>query len=207
MARLQTRYIIAFGAGVLLAATFFDVLHEDGRCVARRGSCCFLSAGKGRQLHASGEEECEAHRIGPGTVIGMALDNVIDGIETTVSYLIDPLMGFVVTLAVVLHEIPQGIASVIIARDANGPSCRTIAVLGLADALYPKGALVAGWIPQSCLHPPWRLSPVTFCISARAISYLKHTVALMRLSFFPCWWVWGLCCFYGPFSPLYESLT
>ncbi len=28
LARLQSRYVIAFGAGVLLAATFFDVLPE-----------------------------------------------------------------------------------------------------------------------------------------------------------------------------------
>lgn len=157
IARLQTRYIIAFGAGVLLAATFFDVLPEvDTKMDAEwlgAGFVVFYLLEKVVMLHACGEEECEAHHIGPSAVIGMALDNVMDGIGIAVSYWIDPFVGFVVMLAVVLHEIPQGIASVIIAGDANWTRWRTMAVLGLAGALYPIGALVAGWLPQSWLHP------------------------------------------------------
>lgn len=157
LARLQARYVIAFGAGVLLAATFFDVLPEvDVKMDAAwlgAGFVVFYLLEKVVMLHACGEEECEAHHIGPSAVIGMALDNVMDGIGITVSYLIDPFLGLIVTLAVMLHEIPQGITSAIIAQEANWPRWRTIAVLGLAGALYPIGAFVAAWIPQHWLHP------------------------------------------------------
>jgi len=117
-AQLQTRYVIAFGAGVLLAATFFDVLPEvdvkaDAALVAA-GFVAFYLLEKVVMLHACGEDECEAHHIGTSAVIGMALDNVVDGASIAVGYLINPVLGFVITLAVVLHEIPQGITSAII---------------------------------------------------------------------------------------------
>ncbi len=104
-------------------------------------------------LHACGEDECEAHHIGPNAVIGMALDNITDGVGITVGYLIDPILGFFITLAVVLHEIPQGITSAVIMREANWSMARTLSVLGLAGVLYPIGALVAAWIPEHLLHP------------------------------------------------------
>jgi zinc and cadmium transporter len=156
-ARIQSRYVIAFGAGVLLAATFFDVLPE----VAVKADTPWLAAGfvafylleKITMLHACGEDECETHHIGPSAVIGMALDNVVDGVSVSVGYLIDPFLGLVITLAVVLHEIPQGITSAVIMREANWSRARIVAVLGIAGALYPIGALLAGLIPESFLHP------------------------------------------------------
>ena len=156
LARLQTRYVIAFGAGVLLAATCFNVLPE----VDVKSDAAWLGAGfvifylleKVVMLHACGEAECEAHHIRPSAVIGMALDNIMDGIGITVSYLIDPFLGLIVTLAVVLHEVPQGITSAIIAQEANWSRWRAIAVLG-PRALYPIGAFAATWIPQHWLHP------------------------------------------------------
>lgn len=157
LARLPSRYVIAFGAGVLLAATFFDVLPQvdvkaDSAALAA-GFVVFYLLEKVVMLHACGEEECEAHHIGPSAVIGMALDNVVDGVSIAVGYLISPGLGFIITLAVVLHEIPQGITSAVIMREANWSRARIIAVLVLAGALYPIGALSAGLIPSQFLHP------------------------------------------------------
>ncbi len=156
-ARFQPRYIIAFGAGVLLAATFFNVLPEvntqtDAVWIAA-GFVTFYLLEKVTMLHACGEEECEAHHIGPSAVIGMALDNVMDGAGIAIGYMIDPFLGLVITLAVVLHEIPQGLTSAVIMREALWARRRIVAVLALAGALYPIGALLGGWIPEHWLHP------------------------------------------------------
>jgi len=156
-ARLQSRYVIAFGAGVLLAATFFNVLPEvdlkaDAAWLAG-GFVAFYLLEKVVMLHACGEDECETHHIGPSAVIGMALDNVMDGISIAVGYVLSPSLGFIITVAVVLHEIPQGITSAVIMREANWSRARTLAVLGLAGVLYPIGALLAGLIPEHSLHP------------------------------------------------------
>lgn len=155
--RFQARYVIALGAGVLLAATFFNVLPE----VQVRTDAAWLAAGfvtfylleKVTMLHACGEEECEAHHIGTSAVIGMALDNVMDGAGIAIGYLVDPFLGLVITVAVVLHEIPQGLTSAVIMRDAMWSRWQILVVLLLAGLLYPLGALVAGWIPEHWLHP------------------------------------------------------
>lgn len=154
--RLEPRYVIAFAAGVLLAVTFFDVLPEvrmetDYMYVAI-GFLTFYLLEKVMMIHACGESECEAHQVGPVAVFGMALDNVIDGIGIAAGYLIEPFLGLAITLAVVLHEIPQGITSTFIMREALWSRSKILFTLGLAGALYPIGALLAGLIPEDLLH-------------------------------------------------------
>lgn len=154
--RLESRYVIAFGAGILLAATFFEILPEvDFKTEASwvgAGFVTFYLLEKIVMLHACGEDECEAHHIGPSAVLGMALDNVVDGVSIAVGYLIQPFLGLAITLAVVMHEIPQGLTSALIMREANWSRARILLVLGGAGALYPIGVLLAGLLPQSFLH-------------------------------------------------------
>ena len=151
--KIQPRYVIAFAAGVLLAATFFHILPE----VNVKSDAIFLAAGfltfyvleKLMMIHACGEWECDTHHIGPIAVLGMALDNVTDGAGIVVGCLTNPVLGLAITLAVVLHEIPQGMTSALIMREAGWSRGRTLLVLSLAGLLYPAGALVAGMIPHS----------------------------------------------------------
>jgi len=98
-------------------------------------------------IHACGEAECDTHHIGPIAVLGMALDNVVDGAGIAVGYLIDPLLGLAITVAVVFHEIPQGMTSALIMRAAHWSRPGMLLALGLAVLLYPVGALLAGFIP------------------------------------------------------------
>jgi zinc transporter ZupT len=149
--KLQPRYIIAFSAGVLLGVTFFDILPEanlksDAPFLAL-GFVTFYVLEKVMMIHACGESECHTHQIGPIAVLGMALDNVVDGAGIAVGYLIDPLLGLAITVAVALHEIPQGMTSALIMRGANWSRGAMLLVLGLTGLLYPVGALLAGLIP------------------------------------------------------------
>ena len=149
--KIQPRYVIAVAAGVLLSATFFHILPE----VDLKSDSLFLALGfmtfyvleKLMMIHACGENECDTHQIGPVAVLGMALDNVTDGAGIVVGYEINPLLGAAITLAVVLHEIPQGMTSALIMQDANWPRRRTLFALALAGSLYPVGALLGGLIP------------------------------------------------------------
>ncbi|HEY3304838.1 MAG TPA: ZIP family metal transporter [Candidatus Binatia bacterium] len=150
--KIEPRYVIAFAAGVLLAVTFFEILPETNL----KSDAVFLALGfvtfyvleKLVMIHACGEAECHTHHIGPVAVLGMALDNVIDGAGIMVGYLIDPLLGLTITLAVVCHEIPQGMTSALIMREAKWNSRGTMLALILAGSLYPIGALLAGFIPD-----------------------------------------------------------
>jgi len=151
----EPRYIIAFAAGVLIAVTFFDILPEVS--IERHygyialGFFAFYLLEKTMMIHACGEAECEAHPIGPVAVFGMALDNVIDGVGITTGFLIDPLLGLLITLAVVLHEVPQGITSALIMIEAGWSRAKIFLTLGLAGGLYPLGAALAGLIPENLL--------------------------------------------------------
>src|SRR5574341_781264 len=150
--RIQPRYVIAFAAGVLLAVTFFDILPEadlksDALFLAL-GFITFYVLEKVMMIHACGEAECDTHHIGPIAVLGMALDNVVDGAGIAVGYLIDPLLGLTITVAVVFHEIPQGMTSALIMQEARWSRPRMLLGLGLAGLLYPVGALLAGFLPQ-----------------------------------------------------------
>jgi len=150
--RIEPRYVIAFAAGVLLAATFFEILPEvnlksDSGYLAL-GFITFYVLEKLIMIHACGEAECHTHHIGPIAVLGMALDNVVDGAGIMVGYLIDPFLGLTITLAVVCHEIPQGVTSALIMREAKWRAEGTMLALVLAGLLYPIGALLAGFIPE-----------------------------------------------------------
>ncbi len=150
--RIQPRYIIAFAAGVLLAVTFFDILPEadlksDAPFLAL-GFMTFYVLEKVMMIHACGESECDTHQIGPIAVLGMGLDNIVDGAGIAVGYRIDPLLGLTIAVAVVLHEIPQGMTSALIMRGAKWSRAGTLLALGLTGLLYPVGALLAGLIPE-----------------------------------------------------------
>lgn len=149
--KIQPRYVIAFAAGVLLAVTFFDILpaadlKSDSTFLAL-GFLTFYVLEKVMMIHACGEAECDTHHIGPVAVLGMALDNVFDGAGIAVGYLIDPALGLTITVAVVFHEIPQGMTSALIMREAKWSSGAMLVALGLAGLLYPIGAFLAGFIP------------------------------------------------------------
>lgn len=150
--KIQPRYIIAFAAGVLLAVTFFEILpaadlKSDSLFLAL-GFVTFYVLEKVMMIHACGETECETHHIGPISVVGMALDNVVDGAGIAVGYLIDPVLGLTITLAVVFHEIPQGMTSAFIMREAHWSRRGIFLTLALAGILYPVGAFLAEMIPQ-----------------------------------------------------------
>lgn len=151
--KVQPRYVIAFAAGVLLSATFFHVLPDvnwktDASFLAL-GFVTFYVLEKLIMIHACGEQECVAHHVGPIAVLGMALDNVTDGAGIVAGYQINPWLGFVITVAVILHEIPQGMASVFIMTNAKWKRSRILMTLALAGLLYPIGALCAGLIPSA----------------------------------------------------------
>jgi len=69
------------------------------------------------------------------------------GMGIVVGYLINPPLGLAITVAVVLHEIPQGMTSALIMREAQWSRTGMLLALGLAGFLYPLGALLAGLIP------------------------------------------------------------
>lgn len=154
------RYIIAFSSGIVVAAVFFELLPEavsgldDSTLRAHMllvagGFFSFYVVEKVLMLHACGEPECTTHAYSPTMVAGMAADNLVDGVGIAAGFLIDPMVGVVVTLVVVAHEIPQGITSAELLKHANWKRRNIVIVLLLAGAAYVVGAAVGNFLsPQ-----------------------------------------------------------
>lgn len=155
------RYLIAFSSGIVIAAVFFELLPhafeaEEGgvgvQAIALTmalGFFTFYLLEKLIMLHSCGERECESHTIGPVVVVGMALDNVVDGVGIAVGFLVDPALGLIITLAVMAHEVPQGITSAELLSRAHFPQRRILAILALAGMAYIAGALLSGYLPEA----------------------------------------------------------
>jgi len=150
----HTRYIIGFAAGTMLGAVFFEMLPE-----LTPGDSFYIGVGffffylleRLTMIHSCGEYECtsEVHRIGWLPVLGMASDNIIDGVGIAVAYLINPLTGIVVALSVIVHEIPQGITTTLLLKRGGQTKNTILVALAVESILYPVGASLAFLVPSA----------------------------------------------------------
>lgn len=149
---LSMRYILAFAAGTVVAAAFFELLPEanveDNWLFLGLGFFVYYLIEKGLELHACGETECEARGVSWITVLGMASDNIIDGIGIGVGFMVNPVLGVLITLAVIAHEVPQGMTTTMIMREAGYKLNRIVPMLIFAGAMYPIGVAVSRFVPQ-----------------------------------------------------------
>lgn len=149
-----TRYIIAFAAGTMLGAVFFEMLPElrpEDSMYIGVGFFFFYLLERLTMIHSCGEYECtsEVHRIGWLPVLGMASDNIIDGIGIAIAYLINPLTGIIVALSVIVHEIPQGLTTTVLLQ-RSGQGKRIILFALVVEAiLYPIGASLVFLVPNA----------------------------------------------------------
>ncbi len=155
--RVRQSYLVAIGAGFMLAAVLLRMVPESYRLAPPAAA---LSVGTlilvGYLLvHAAehvllahfhfGEETHHEHWVEPvvGTtaLLGLALHTLFDGISIGSGFLIDPQLGLLIAIAVFLHKIPEGftVASIMVAAGRT----RREAVLAAAflGAVTVLGAL------------------------------------------------------------------
>src|SRR3990172_7397451 len=134
------RYIIAVSAGVVIATVFLDLLPEANlkkdAWILALGFLLFYLIGKLTVLHSCGEMECEQHSINMVSIVGMSLDNIIDGIAITIGYLTDPHIGLVITIAVIIHEIPQDITATILMKGLGYSTGKSFFLIVFAQVFY-----------------------------------------------------------------------
>ncbi len=150
----HTRYIIGLAAGTMLGAVFFEMLpelHPADSIYIGVGFFVFYLLERLTMIHSCGEYECtsEVHRIGWLPVLGMASDNIIDGIGIAIAYIINPLAGIIVALSVIVHEIPQGLTTTILLKRSGQKKTAILFALAAESILYPVGASLAFLIPNA----------------------------------------------------------
>jgi zinc and cadmium transporter len=117
-ARKFSIHLISFATGTLLAAAFFDLIpeafHEGGSDIPifqyiLLGIIFFFLIEKFFIWHHCHNQKCDTHTYKYMILIGDTVHNFIDGVIIALSFLVSLPLGFVVSAAVILHEIPQEI--------------------------------------------------------------------------------------------------
>jgi zinc and cadmium transporter len=107
--------LVALASGALMGGAFFHLLPEaieklDGERVfvwVLVAIVVFLVVEKFFQWRHCHKDHCEIHSFGYMTLIGDGLHNFIDGLIIAAAFMESVTLGLTVSLAVVLHEIPQ----------------------------------------------------------------------------------------------------
>ena len=157
--------VMAFGSGVLIAALCFEQLPQAGLLA---GGVAFVLANEGLDRL---EAQHRARNAGEGSLVGLliaagaSLDGIPESLALGLGLLGDGRPSLVLLVAVLLANLPEGLASAASLR-AEGRSGRQVfaiwgtivALSGLAAMLAP--ALLAG------LSPGWRAFALGFSAGA-----------------------------------------
>lgn len=149
--------ILSFAAGVLLAASFLEILPEGLAAGANllwvmAGFGLFFIIERGIIIHQCRDEHCDVHAGSYLIAIGDTIHDLLDGVTIAIAFLVSWQLGVVATLAVVLHEIPSGFGSfAVLLAGAVGRRFLWIAVIASSIAA-PLGALVT-YLVRGFLEP------------------------------------------------------
>ncbi|HTK39602.1 MAG TPA: ZIP family metal transporter [Patescibacteria group bacterium] len=141
---------LPFGAGALLGAAFFDLLPEAMTLGNARHLLewtllgfiiFFLLERSSSWFHHHHEHAPVTARESQNilVMIGDLLHNIIDGIAIGAAFLVNPVTGFVTTLAVSAHEIPKELGTFGILLSRGWKDRRVL----LANILTAVGTLIA----------------------------------------------------------------
>lgn len=146
--------LMAFSAGIVLATAFHELIPEaldkaDAGALAIGGGFLLMYVFERLMIvHACPESsmECEVHHLSWSAFLGLSVHSLIDGIAIAAGFEVSTGTGLVITLAVLIHEFPEGFATSSILL-ADGYS-RAKAYLGslFVGLMTPVGAVLGTFI-------------------------------------------------------------
>lgn len=151
--------LLGLGAGMLLGATFFDLLPESIEAAQSQGGSArsmllvlvigflgFYVAERVLILHSCPEGDCanQAHRrLGRMSAVGLIAHSTLDGAAIGAASLVNLRVGIVVAVAIVAHDVSDGLNTMMLVTRGENAGWVDFAFLG-SDAIAPViGALLA----------------------------------------------------------------
>jgi zinc transporter ZupT len=153
------RYVVALGAGFMIAAAFLEMLPESFKLSVKwapvlvLGGYCAIHLLEhtitphfhfGEETHS---DEFLTRHTGDSVLLGLGVHALFDGVAIGSGFALSNWLGWVIFLAIFLHKIPEGftVASVMIASGRSRTNAFYSAVILAAATL--AGVLVIGLLP------------------------------------------------------------
>lgn len=165
-ARKHIHLLLGFGAGVLLGATFFDLLPEAIEAArplgwTNRGILTLTVAGflifyLGQRLlalQACPHGDCKAdRRAGRMSALGLIAHSTLDGSSIAAATMISWEVGLIVAIGIIVHDITDGLNTILLVTRGRAAGTKDIIFLA-ADAAAPVfGGLVVQFSTISSPH-------------------------------------------------------
>ncbi len=153
----RAHLLLGVGAGMLLGATFFDLLPESVDAAQSQGWSAremfvvlvigfmgFYVLERILILHACPEGDCanEAHRhMGRMSAVGLIAHSTLDGAAIGAATLVSWRVGAVVALAIIAHDMSDGLNTMMLVTHGEDARIVDYVFLGL-DAIAPVGGAI-----------------------------------------------------------------
>ncbi len=167
-ARRNSVYLIAFSIGVLLAASLTEIipesleLHPQALLIVLGTFFLFyvlehsvvahhhhLASDEGRVTRdefsdTNREQHVPVEKL---AFVGLAVHSLVDGLAIGVGFEVSVALGIIATLAVILHEVPEGIVTLSLFLHANYQRRRAVVLTAIVALATPVGAIATTLVP------------------------------------------------------------
>jgi ZIP family zinc transporter/zinc and cadmium transporter len=138
-------FLISFGAGVMLAIAFLDLIPEAASACGNSWIMVFIGflllyiLQNIIMVHPCHDEDCKTH-LGVLSTVGFSIHSLLDGVIVSVGFAGGLVLGALTAVAVILHKLPDGITITGILVH-SGASRKKILIFSVFVALLtPLGA-------------------------------------------------------------------
>lgn len=141
-------YLISFAVGVILATAFFELLPEAVELnklwpvAAFSAFIALYLLEYSLNIHYCHDPECTVRQVGLISTLGIGFHSLVDGIVIAVGFETNIVLGILTALAVIFHELPEGIFTYTLLLHDNIPEKRSLIYSWLVALATPFGAVV-----------------------------------------------------------------
>jgi len=186
---LIVRHLVSLSTGVLLGTALLHVLPEafesskppQGLFLTLLGGLLFFFLLEKAELYRHGHhhehdghhhhhhfDREQAGRGGWSVLVGDSIHNFCDGVLIAASFLADPHLGFVTSLAIIAHEIPQEVGDYIVLINAGFSRMRALAY----NMISGMAAVVGGVLGYFLIEPWQDYLPYMMVVAASSFVYV-----------------------------------
>ena len=186
---LLVRHLVSFSTGVLLGTALLHVLPEafesaktpQSLFLTLLGGLLFFFFLEKTELyrhghhhehddhhHHHGFDAEQAGRGGWSVLVGDSIHNFCDGVLIAAAFLTDPQLGFVTSLAIIAHEIPQEVGDYIVLINAGLSRMRAL----VYNMISGMAAVVGGVLGYFLIEPWQDFLPYMMVVAASSFIYV-----------------------------------